>query len=532
MLKKRKMKYKRIVWLLVGAVMTFSACDTEELQDLNVNPQAVNEINMNFLFSNAQLSLADGGAESNRFLNWRTNIGYAGYWMQHLATLGNSLNQAGDKYFVNVEADDGPWDYGYSGVLKNLTEVLKQTGPGGFEEGRRLNTREAARIARVFVYLRLTDFYGNIPFTDAGQGIEGTFFPTYDTQESIYAALFQELLEAGAAINAANPDDGFAAADMIYQGDVAKWKKWANSLTMRMAMRISSVNPGLAAEKVTTALSGVGVFSSNEDIPWIPHADGPSQWVNQNGLSRAFIGGDGGQSRVMSNTLIDVLKGTDPNSVADDDPRLMIFTDGVNGDVDPLVQVGMPNGLDSGTLDVFTGIVGSDPNALFSRLNNLLFKTDSPYKLMNYAEMEFLQAEAKERGIGNVGGTAQAHYDAGVKAAMQMYEPYDSSFVVSDAAVSGYLAQYPYTAGANGLAMIGQQVWLSELLNWWDAWNYWRQTGFPALVPVNYPGNITGGQIPTRLVYPSKETATNNDNLQAGGTSPNTHVGKVWWDTN
>ncbi|MRI01124.1 SusD/RagB family nutrient-binding outer membrane lipoprotein [Kriegella sp. EG-1] len=524
------MKYKRIIWLLVGAILTFSACDTEELHDLNINPQAVNEINMNFLFSNAELSLADGNAASNRYLNWRTNVGYAGYWMQHLATLGNSLNQAGDKYFVNVEADDAPWDYGYSDQLKNLSEVIKQTGPGGFEEGRRPNTRQAARIVRAFVYLRLTDFYGNIPYTEGGQGIEGIFFPAYDSQESIYTALFQELLEAGAAISTANPDDGFAAADMIYQGDITKWKKWANSITLRMAMRISKVNPGLAAEKVNLALSGVGVFSSNDDIPWIPHSDGPSQWVNQNGLSRAFIGGDGGQSRVMSKTLIDVLMGADASSVADDDPRLMIYTDGVDGNTDPLAQEGMPNGLDSGTLDLYTGTVGSDPNTIYSRLNNLFFKTDSPYKLMNYSEMEFLQADAIERNIGNVGGTAEEHYNAGVKAAMQMFEPYDSSFVVSDAAVTNYLAQYPYTSGTAGLEMIGQQVWISELLNWWDAWNYWRQSGYPVLTPVNYPGNITGGQIPTRLVYPSKEVATNNENLQAGGTSPNTHVGKVWWD--
>ncbi|MBM1105209.1 SusD/RagB family nutrient-binding outer membrane lipoprotein [Aurantibacter crassamenti] len=524
------MKYKKIIWLLVGAILTFTACDTEELHDLNINPQAVNEINMNFLFSNAELSLADGNASGNRYLNWRTNVGYAGYWMQHLATLGNSLNQAGDKYFVNVEADDAPWDYGYSDQLKNLTEVIKQTGPGGFEEGRRLNTRQAARIVRAFVYLRLTDFYGNIPYSEGGQGIEGIFFPTYDTQESIYTALFQELLEAGAAISTANVDDGFAAADMIYQGDITKWKKWANSITLRMAMRISKVNPGLAAEKVNLALSGVGVFSSNDDIPWIPHSDGPSQWVNQNGLSRAFIGGDGGQSRVMSKTLIDVLMGADAASVADDDPRLMIYTDGANGNTDPLAQEGMPNGLDSGTLDVYTGIVGSDPNAIYSRLNSLFFKTDSPYKLMNYSEVEFLQADAKERNIGSVAGTAAEHYNAGVKAAMQMFEPYDASFVISDAAVDTYLAQYPYTSGTAGLEMIGEQVWISELLNWWDAWNYWRQSGYPNLIPVDYPGSITGGQIPTRLVYPSKEVATNNENLQSGGTSPNTHVGKVWWD--
>ena len=524
------MKHKIIFWFAIGAILIFSSCDTNELHDLNVSPQRLNEINMNFLFSNAELSLSDGGPESNRYLNWRTNVGYTAYWMQHLASLGTGLNTAGDKYFVNVEADDAPWDYGYSGQLKNLTEVLKQTGPGGFEEGKRPNTRQAARILRAFVYLRLTDFYGNIPYTDANQGIEGTFFPMYDTQESIYTALFSELEEAGAAISSSNPDDGFAAADMIYQGDITKWKKWANSLILKMAMQVSDVNPTLAGQKVTQALSGIGVFSSNEDIPWVPHSETPSQWVNQNGLSRAFIGGDGGQSRVMSKTLIDALKGTDPDDAGDDDPRLMIFSGGIGGNTDPLLQEGMPNGLDGGTVDAYTGIDGTDINVVFSLLNNLFFKVDSPYKLMTYAEIEFLQAEANERGIGTVSGSAQSHYNAGVMAAMQMWTPYDPSFAVTAAAVNDYLAQYPYTAGTTGIQMIAEQQWLNGMLSWWDAWTYWRRMDLPQLTPVNYPGNVTGGQIPTRLLYPSKETSSNNDNLQAGGTTPNTFLGKVWWD--
>lgn len=526
-----KYTHKAILGLATVGILMFSACDTDELHDLNIDTQAVDEINMNFLFSAAQLSLSDGGVESNRFLNWRTNVGYASYWMQHLANSGGGGLSSGDKYFVNVESDDAPWDYGYGGLLKNVTEVLKQTGPGGFEEGRRKNTREASRIIRAFAFLRLTDFYGNVPYTEANSGIEGNFFPAYDSQESVYTALFQELEEAGAAISTGNPDDGFAAADMIYQGDIAKWKKWANSIILRMAMRVSNVNPALAAEKVTQALSGAGVFAGNEDIPWVPHSEGPSQWTNQNGLSRAFIPGDGGQSRVMSKTLVDVLKGTDPNSAADDDPRLLIFSGGINGDVDPLAQEGMPNGLDAGTLDDYTGIPSSDPNTLFSSLNILFFDVDDPYYLMNYADIEFLQAEAKERGIGNVGGTAKSHYDAGVKGSMQMWTPYDASFIVDDAAVATYLAQYPYTDGApDALAMIGQQMWLSQALNWWDAWSYWRRSGFPVLTPINYPGNITGGLIPTRLIYPSSEIATNNENLSSGGNSPNTHIGKVWWD--
>jgi hypothetical protein len=112
-----------------------------------------------------------------------------------------------------------------------------------------------------------------------------------------------------------------------------------------------------------------------------------------------------------------------------------------------------------------------------------------------------------------------------------MYTPYDASFEVTDGEVTAYLAAFPYTEGGpDALTMIGTQLWISKYLNWWEAWADWRRTGIPALVEVNYSGNITGGKIPTRLRYPSHEVATNSDHISAGGTSPDTHVGKVWWD--
>jgi hypothetical protein len=164
-------------------------------------------------------------------------------------------------------------------------------------------------------------------------------------------------------------------------------------------------------------------------------------------------------------------------------------------------------------------------------LNIKFLDRAEPYNLMNFSEVAFLLAEAKERGIGTVSGTAQTWYEAGVKAAMQYLVAYDASFTITDSQVTTYLANYPYTPGANGLKQIGTQLWLSRLLNWWEAWSDQRRTGYPALVEVNYPGNITGGHIPTRLRYPSHEVATNSANIAAGGTE-NILTAKVWWDKN
>lgn len=528
----------KIIFCALAIASPMAGCDTEELHDLNIDPQALSTVNMNYLFTAAQLGAASGGSEGdNRYIDWRTNIGYCSYWMQHLANAGAGGLASGDKYYENVESDNAPWESLYGGQLKNLTEVLKQTGDGGFEAGRRKNTRQAARILRAFVFQRLTDYYGNIPYTQANAGLKGIFLPEYDTQESIYKDLLKELEEASAAISASNADDGFAASDMYFKGDIVKWKRWANSLMLRMAMRMSNADAATAGTYVTKALAG-GVMQSNADNVWVPMSETPSLWVNQNGISRAFITGDGGQSRILGKTLIDALKGTDKNSIIDDDPRLMIYTEGISNAsiTDPLKQIGLPNGLDAGTLDAYYATLtppvaaGANSALIFSMLNNKILDRAESYMLMNYAEVALLQAEAKEGAIGTVSGTAKSHYDAGVKAAMQMLTRYDASFAVSDAAVTNYLAAYPYTdGGADARKMIGTQLWLSKFLNWWDAWADWRRTGFPVLVEINYQGNITGGKIPTRLIYPSHEEATNSANIKAGGTE-NLPTAKVWWD--
>jgi hypothetical protein len=190
----------------------------------------------------------------------------------------------------------------------------------------------------------------------------------------------------------------------------------------------------------------------------------------------------------------------------------------------------MPNGLDQAMLDDLMG-GPTIARQTFSQINAKFLDLDEPYMVMNCAESHFLMAEAKERGIGTVPGTAKAHYEAGVRAAMQMYTVHDASFEVSDAAVDAYLAARPYTEGAaNAVEMIATQLWASKFINWWEAWSDWRRTGFPVLVPTNYPGSASPGVIPTRLRYPIRESATNEENFLAGRSTPDDPTGKIWWD--
>ncbi|MCF0071353.1 SusD/RagB family nutrient-binding outer membrane lipoprotein [Dyadobacter sp. CY261] len=521
---KKYMKYGLAVLLVTG-------CDTKELHDLNINPQALNQVNLNFIFTSVELGIASNGSTGdNRYIDWRTNIGMCAYAIQQLANSGGGI-APGDKYTVNAETNAAPFEFTYNDQLKNIAEILKQSGPGGFAEGKYTNMRNAARIIRAFSFARLTDFYGNVPYFEANKGIEGIFFPKYDSQDAIYADLLKELDEASAALSTSNPDDGFAAADFIYKGDIAKWKKWGYSLMLRLAMRISNADAAKAATYVTKAAAG-GVFTSNADNVWVAMADGPSEWVNQNGISRAFDPGDGGQPTYLSATLVNYLKGTNQAVATDDDPRLMIISGGIGSDTvitDPVKQKGMPNGYDQAMLDKLEGKT-VDVSKTYSRINTKMLQDSDPYMIMNYGEVELLLAEAIERKIGSgIAGTAKSHYDAGVKASMQMYTPYDASLTVSDAAVAAYLTTYPYGTAKPALEMIGEQMWVNKFFNWWEAWNDWRRTGFPKLTPTNYPGNVTNGTIPVRLRYPTNEVA-GNPNYQTGATLPDEFTTKVWWD--
>ncbi|MBX3253017.1 MAG: SusD/RagB family nutrient-binding outer membrane lipoprotein [Chitinophagaceae bacterium] len=529
------------LYIIGATLLVIAGCNTKELQDLNNNPQAQPTINLNFLFTNAQLSAASGGIEDHaRQFNWKTNVGLCSYAIQHLAYLAGPGIGPGDKYTEDFEASFVPFEYMYSGTLKNVNEILYQVD-SGFAKGEDYNNlKQASRVLKAFTFHRLTDYYGSIPYFDALKNKEGVFFPSYDKQKDIYMDLLKELDEATAAFTAAAPD-GFAEGDLFYNGDIDKWKRWGYSLMLRLAMRISNVDAATANTYVAKAVAG-GVFTGNDDNVYVPMAIGPIRENNQNGLSRSFIPGDGGQTTIMSKTLIDFLKGANPSSTTDDDPRLMILCGGIGTwnsenawnpiNTNPVNQKGMPNGKDETMLRAIEGIPANadfNPNLIYSKINPKLLDRDEPYQIMNYGEVELLLAEAAERSIGGLSpADAKAHYEKGVKAAMQMLVKYDPSFAITDGQVSTYLTTYPYGVTKPALEMIGDQLWVCQFLNWWEAWSNYRRTGFPALIPINYPGNVTGGVIPTRLNYPTGEIS-GNPNYAAGATKPNTWTTKVWW---
>lgn len=510
---------------LTVLLLVFSGC-TSDFEELNTDKNKVTEANYipSYNLSRAQLEYT--GNSDFSYDAWRVNIIYASMMMQQLANTGW---YAGDKYTQNDAFANACFDVGYNDQVKYIVDLLEITK----DNPAYANLYQIARINRVLIFHRLTDLYGDIPYSEAGLAYhEGIYTPVYDTQEFIYTDMLKELEEAAAALDAAGDLPG--ANDLIYgaaSDPITMWKKFAYSLMLRLGMRLTKVNNSLAKTWVEKAVAG-GVFTSNEDNAYILHdASGGRLTVNRNSN---ILGGEWNATNTgevfLSKTFVDFLSDTS-------DPRLSLFSRVMNtGDTNPANQIGLPNGLDEagGAYDVTTDpdYPGKTGNILnYSTIRDDIFlQLDGPTFIITYAQVELLLAEAAIQGF-SVGGTPESHYNAGVTAAMQFLTQYNASAVVTDVQVADYLAANPYDPAA-GEQMIGEQYWIASFLDWYEVWSNWRRTGYPELIPVNYPGNATGGVIPRRMLYPAHE-ASNNANNYADAISRqgiNTFLTKVWWD--
>lgn len=491
------------------SMFLFSSCDSldNQFEDLNVNPTQANQINPNFKLTNIQLNIS-----GQRYENWRTNLIYSSVMIQHYATTPGYW--AGDKYTYISSYSAAMWDRYYPNVAKNVEDLLVQTAED--PEGGNMNA--ITQILRVFMYHRLTDLHGDIPYSEAGKGFtEGITSPKYDPQSEIYADMLAKLESAAGALSAGGKT--FGSGDIMYGGDVDKWRTFAYSMMLRLGMRLTKVDPAGAQSWVQKAIAG-GVMTSNDDIAFVPHD--PSSYSNGNGS--VFVA-DG--SPRLSKFFVDWM-------IATADPRLNVYGTTMNG----APAIGMPNGLDGQTVEDEANFIpcaadGSGPDPcgqdVYMRPNPVMTGQDDPMFFMTYAEVELLLAEASVRGWHS--GDPATHYANGVRAAMQYLVMYGNAALISETQIDDYLAANPYDA-ANAMEQINTQVWASVLLNEYEAYANWRRTGFPVLTPVNYPGNVTNGTIPRRLRYNQGEAVSNPENYAAAVSrqGPDLLTTRMWWD--
>jgi Starch-binding associating with outer membrane len=539
------MKKKIFFVASVSATLLLGSGCTKNFVSINTNPNAVPAALENYasLFTNAEL-VTSGNSDANAYEDWRGNLIYASCMIQHLSSTVGYWD--GDKYFDNAGYLSAYWDQDFgpqasgtnnentnSAPVTNLVDVVYNTR----NDPAQVNLYNIARIFKVYLFQRLTDMYGDIPYSQAGLGyISGITEPVYDKQQAIYTDMLNQLDSAAAALNPSAATPG--AADLIYGGNVAQWQKFAYSEMVRIAMRMSKVDPSTAQTWVQKAVAG-GTFASNADNAILIHqaaaANGAGSQV-ANGSGLVFIYNDPAAAH-LSETFVNFLKSTN-------DPRLSYLGTVISDDVTPLPsemgdttaadQLGQPNGydLDGGVTDVSTAPNYPGNQNLYSYVNRYTFaRSDAPTFFLTYSETQLLLAEAAQRGWITT-GSAATYYASGVTAAMEMLG-LQAGAGPSTAQVTAYVTANPLVAGSE-FQMINNQYWVASFMDETESWANWRRSGYPVLTPVNYAGNATNGTIPRRYTYSTVEAATNSTNYNAavsGLSNGDKMISRVWWDT-
>ncbi|RFM27681.1 SusD/RagB family nutrient-binding outer membrane lipoprotein [Deminuibacter soli] len=526
------MKSKLLIMASVTAGMLLGAGCKKDFEQINTDPNhtTVDKMDFNFLFTSAQL-ITSGNSDANGYEDWRNNLIYSACMIQHLSSTTGYWD--GDKYFYNASYNSAYWDNNYNNSFTNIVEVVEHTKT----DPAKANFYNIARIFKAFMFQRITDMYGDCPYSQAGLGfISNITSPKYDKQQDIYNDLFKELQDAASKLDPAAANT-VGKADLLYGGDVGKWKKFAYSEMVRLAMRLSKVDAANAQKWVQAAVAG-GVMEGNGDNAILQHdANGGTPTPNGSGL--ILIGNDPTASR-LSQTFVELLK-------ANSDPRLSYLgtvcadpgVTGDMGDTTAAVQLGQPNGWDlSGSeRDIvyapnYPGVrdpASHDGTNKYSVVNRYTFsRLDAPTAFLTYGQTQLLLAEAASRGW--ISGTAADYYKNGVSASITQLVQMGAG--PSGATADDYAKAHPLN-DATALEQINNQYWIATFMDENESWANWRRSGYPTLTPVNYPNNNTNGTIPRRFTYPQGEPSTNAANYKDAVsrlTDGDKMTSRVWWD--
>jgi hypothetical protein len=372
----------------------------------------------------------------------------------------------------------------------------------------------------------LTDTYGDIPYFEAEKGYTDQILtPAYDPQQKIYEDMFKELTEATAALTLAKSTP--VVSDIVYKGDISKWQKFANSLMLRLGLRIMNADPVNGKKWITQAIAG-GLMTGKADNFVVPYTNQiPSVGTTSNGVPHIFVSSFYLTSFRLASAFVDSLRNRN-------DPRTSVYcmreklplTSYQEGDHNPANQRGLRQ-FDAST----------PPKDSCSVSNIKTFgRYDAPYIHLSYAQVQLQLAECAFRGI--ISGDAKAYYEAGVRAAMNelsIFGPdgWNPGAVITVAQQDAYLAANPYNP-ANALKQINTQYWLETHYNWYETWANMRRSGYPDIyssLDLSLASNL-GAKLTRRLFYPVSEHASNPVNLQKAiaRQGPDLITTHVWWD--
>ncbi|HRE51396.1 MAG TPA: SusD/RagB family nutrient-binding outer membrane lipoprotein [Flavitalea sp.] len=480
--------YIKLSKFIVAAMLIFSVSCTKDFDALNTNPALVTKdiVQPSLIFS--------GVLKNSIFASYNNGVitEYSGYYS----------NQESGTIFRSREWSSPFADF-YKSYLINIAEVVRLTA-----DDPALNDQHAmARIWKVWLFHMLTDAYGDLPYFEAVQESDKVNNqPVYDSQETIYKDMLKELKEAAAQLGAVPDQLAIGSADFLFGGNTDAWKRFANSLRLRLSLRVSYADESLARENIAELTGAPLITDNTQNAKMTTLGAGAVNVNDRNPLYNRYVN-QSFYPMWASFTTTD-------NLIRLNDPRLPVYADpaadGVSG------YRGRPVGLETAQKPRYT-------EAQTATLDEFFWSAQYSIIVMNAAEVFFLRAEAALRGLSSE--DAQDLYEQGIAQALQQYNITPATYLASPA---GTLAG----SEEEKLEQIIVQKWLAIYYQSNEAWAEFRRTGYPRIW-VGADISDTGGNIPRRVRYPLDEYAKNEENVKAAVaklSDGDVYMSKVWWD--
>ncbi|WP_149240519.1 SusD/RagB family nutrient-binding outer membrane lipoprotein [Dyadobacter sp. 32] len=525
---KIKKYYSLSIAAMLGMVIALSSCtdDFVELNTDNTKLGSVSATEFPYMFATALMTTT---LAPNDFEIGEGTV--AGVYSQFYSQAAMSFPT--DRYVIKQEWMPAVWNPVYISAAPQLKTIIEKTDE-------KLPENAIAKVWWVWMFHRVTDYFGPTPYFEAANGKDAVAFTP---QDSIYYDFFKKLDAASTVLKAAGSATPYDKFDLVYSAkgnqSPAAWAKFANTLRLRLALRISKVNPTLAKQQAEAAVAA-GVMTATTDDAYMPKSS--SVYAERNGLSQIVAWDE----LRMSSSMESMLKGYD-------DPRMPIY-------FQPATFTGKFDGVRNGLLVVekqmdinsrkFNSNLGS---RWASNVGNGAFTANFavPQNIMHAAEAYFLRAEGALNGW-NMGSDAQTLYETGIKMSMAQWGITDQAVIakyISNPAVpiapldgqdSPPVNNYPVKWSATAdmqRKQVAQQKWLGLFPDGMEGWAEVRRSGLPQLYPIVHSENadLPAGKFIRRMPFLETEKQTNSaavaNAVKMLGGADNAAT-PLWWDKN
>jgi len=468
-------KFSIIFSVLLLMLFTLS-CSDEIMDEIDTDPNNPTDVPISMLMSGCTVG-------TPYWVTGTTLAWYSSIFVEHTTGAHGQMRDADRRANINSQLSENTWAfYIYPRLHPDLKIIIEKGSEGGSEEGKWIDVG-IAKVLQAYTFLVSTDTWGRVPYSEATLGAENRK-PAFDTQESIYAAMLDQLDEAIGDLQRENISTT-GGEDFIYGGDPEAWIRAAYSLKARFSNRLSNIDAaGSAADALAAAANGF--TSVEEDFTF-------DNFANDLGHENTWFQEEAERKHhAVSETFFNILDEVN-------DPRIPLFVTQVNGEYVPA-----PNGTAQ----------QDQPGTVYSRMSANVIYATAPLPIMTFAELKFIEAECHLRKASPDADAALAAYTEGLDAAL-----FQAGVDTADA--DAYKAQ-PEVVPADASGLTLEMIYRQKYIHLWpygavEAYAEWRRTGYPTM---NNPFDT-----PRRFPYPQNEISGNAENVPSV-----TPYNGVWWD--